>query len=211
MTKKEKYKIALKYFAETMPIVGTELNFSTAFQLLIAVILSAQCTDKRVNIITEKLFEKYPDAEKMSLATHKEIFQLISSCTYPNSKANYLIETSKIICDKFSDVVPSSFGELVKLPGVGRKTANVILSVLFREPKMPVDTHVFRVSKRLGLVSKDATLLQTEQELVSKIPAEIIPDAHHWLILFGRYICSARNPKCDTCKLNSICIYYKNK
>lgn len=211
MTKKQRYKIALKYFAETMPIVATELNFSSPFQLLIAVILSAQCTDKRVNIITEKLFERYPDAPKMSHATHNEIFQLISSCTYPNSKANYLIETSKIITEKFSNVVPISFEDLLILPGVGRKTANVILSVLFREPKMPVDTHVFRVSKRLGLVRKDATLLQTERELVRNIPKDIIPDAHHWLILFGRNTCTARNPKCDTCSLISICTIGEKK
>lgn len=211
MTKKQRYKIALKYFAETMPIVGTELNFSTAFQLLIAVILSAQCTDKRVNIITEKLFEKYPDAEKMSQATNEEIFQLISSCTYPNSKANYLIQTSKIITEKYKGVVPVSFDDLLKLPGVGRKTANVLLSVLYREPKMPVDTHVFRVSKRLGLVSKEATVLQTEQELVSNISKDVIPDAHHWLILFGRNTCTARNPKCDTCSLISICTIGEKK
>lgn len=207
MTKKERYKKVIDYFSKTMPLVTTELNFKSPFQLLIAVILSAQCTDKRVNIITITLFDKYPDAKSMSKASEDDIFEIIKSCTYPNSKAKYLLQTATILIQKYKGEIPKTSKELEALPGVGRKTANVILTVLYREPKMPVDTHVFRVSKRLGLVSKTANIIQTEKELEKNFPDNIIPDAHHWLILFGRNVCSARNPKCDKCNLKLICIY----
>ena len=183
MTKKERYNKIINYFKENMPIVSTELNFNSDFQLLIAVILSAQCTDKRVNMVTDALFAKFPDAKSMSLVSEKEIFEFIKSCTYPNAKAKHIYETSKILSENYNGELPRSSEELQKLPGVGRKTANVIAAVLFREPKMPVDTHVFRVSKRIGLVPETATILQTELELEKNIPNKIIPDAHHWLIL----------------------------
>lgn len=205
MTSKERYKNILNWFSKNMPIVSTELNFSTEFQLIVAVILSAQCTDKRVNLITPSLFSKYPDAKTMSKAEEKDIFEYIKSCTYPNSKAKYIREMSKIIFEKYNGKIPTTTEELQKLPGVGRKTANVFVAVLFREPKMPVDTHVFRVSKRLGLVNENSNLLQTELELEKNIPAQVIPDAHHWFILHGRYVCTARNPKCKECGLKTWC------
>ncbi len=209
MTKKERYKNLLAWFRENMQSSQTELKFETPFQLLVAVILSAQCTDKRVNIITKELFKHYPDALTMSKASKEDIFNLIKSCSYPNNKTKYLYETSKILVNKYNQEVPKTVEELQKLPGVGRKTANVILSVLYHEPKMPVDTHVFRVSKRIGLTTNAKTPLQAEKQLIKSIPKEDIPDAHHWLILHGRYVCTARNPKCLSCGISAFCKFYQ--
>ncbi|MDR2836106.1 MAG: endonuclease III [Bacteroidales bacterium] len=207
MTKKERYKKVIDWFEKNMSIVSTELNYNTDFQLLVAVILSAQCTDKRVNLITPELFKSFPNAEKMSHANVEEIYNLIKSCTYPNAKAKHISEMAKIVHEKYNGKISSDTEELQKLPGVGRKTANVIAVVLFRQAKMPVDTHVFRVSKRIGLADKKSTILQTELELEKNIPPEIIPDAHHWLILHGRYVCVARNPKCAECGIKEFCRY----
>lgn len=187
----------------------TELMFENPFQLLVAVILSAQCTDKRVNQITRELFRNYPDAKSMSLASAEEIFEIIKSCSYPNNKAKYLAETSRLIYEKYNGFVPNDYDELRKLPGVGRKTAHVIQAVLFNEPKMPVDTHVFRVANRIGLTTNAKTPLQVEKQLVKFIPKQDIPKAHHWLILHGRYICTARNPKCLNCGISQFCEFYQ--
>lgn len=209
MTKKERYEKVLKWFKENMKFSQTELEFETPFQLLVAVILSAQCTDKRVNLITKELFKHYPDPLSMSKATEIEIFNLIKSCSYPNNKTKYLLETSKILVKKYNQELPRKIEELRTLPGVGRKTAHVILSVLYKEPKMPVDTHVFRVSSRIGLTTNAKTPLQAEKQLTKYIPQEDIPDAHHWLILHGRYICIARNPQCLKCGISAFCKFYQ--
>jgi endonuclease-3 len=209
MTIKEKYKYVLDYFRENIKLAETELDYQNDFQLLVAVILSAQCTDKRVNLITPALFNDYPDAKTMSFASPEVIFEYIKSCTYPNNKAKYLAQTAKILTEKYDGKVPEDVDELQKLPGVGRKTAHVIASVLFRQPKMPVDTHVFRVSARIGLTKNAKTVLQTEKQLVKHIPEKDIPDAHHWLILHGRYVCTARNPKCKTCGISIYCDFYQ--
>ena len=209
MTTKERYKNVLEWFRENVKIAETELHYGTDFQLLVSVILSAQCTDKRVNMITPKLFEDYPDAETMSCATPEVIYEYIKSCTYPNSKAKHLCETAKMLMHDFERKVPDDVNKLQKLPGVGRKTANVIAAVLFNQPKMAVDTHVFRVSERIGLTNNSKNVLQTEKQLVKYIPKKDIPDAHHWLILHGRYICTARSPKCNTCGLTSFCNFYQ--
>lgn len=192
-----------------MKLAETELDFKTHFQLLVAVILSAQCTDKRVNIITPKLFADYPDAETMSKAEPEVIFEYIRSCTYPNAKANHLNGMAKMLWNEYNGVVPDDVEKLQKLPGVGRKTAHVIASVLFRQPKMAVDTHVFRVSARIGLSTNAKNVLQTEKQLVKYIPESDIPDAHHWLILHGRYVCTARNPKCASCGISAFCKFYQ--
>ncbi len=209
MEKKERYRKVLDWFSKNILIAETELMFENPFQLLVAVILSAQCTDKRVNQITRELFRIYPDAKSMSLASVEEIFELIKSCSYPNNKAKYLAETSKLIFEKYNGTVPNNYDELRKLPGVGRKTAHVIQAVLFNEPKMPVDTHVFRVANRIGLTTNAKTPLQVEKQLVKFIPKEDIPKAHHWLILHGRYICTARNPKCLKCGISEFCKFYQ--
>lgn len=209
MTTKERYKLVLDYFRQNMKLAETELDYKNGFQLLVAVILSAQCTDKRVNIITPALFADYPDAHVMKNASAEVIFEYIKSCTYPNNKAKHIAETAKIISEKFNGEIPEDVEELQKLPGVGRKTAHVIAAVLFRQPKMPVDTHVFRVSARIGLSSNAKTVLQTEKQLVKHISPKDIPDAHHWLILHGRYVCMARNPKCATCGISAYCKFYQ--
>ena len=209
MTTKERYKHVLQWFRNNMKLAETELDFGSHFQLLVAVILSAQCTDKRVNIITPALFKDYPDAETMSNASPEVIFDYIKSCTYPNNKAKHLSEMAKMLLEKHNGVVPEDVEDLQKLPGVGRKTAHVIASVLFRQPKMPVDTHVFRVSARIGLSTNAKTVLQTEKQLVKFIPKADIPDAHHWLILHGRYVCTARSPKCATCGISAYCKFYQ--
>lgn len=209
MTKKERFQNVLGYFRENMKLAETELDFKTHFQLLVAVILSAQCTDKRVNIITPKLFADYPDAETMSKAEPEVIFEYIRSCTYPNAKANHLNGMAKMLWNEYNGVVPDDVEKLQKLPGVGRKTAHVIASVLFRQPKMAVDTHVFRVSARIGLSTNAKNVLQTEKQLVKYIPESDIPDAHHWLILHGRYVCTARNPKCASCGISAFCKFYQ--
>jgi len=192
-----------------MPVAETELVYSNSFQLLVAVILSAQCTDKRVNIITPPLLAKYPTAEIMANASPELIFEFIKSCSYPNNKAKHLYGMARMLTNDFNGVVPQNIDELRKLPGVGRKTANVIAAIVFNKPVMPVDTHVFRVSARIGLSTNAKTPLETEKQLVRYIPKHLIPLAHHWLILHGRYICTARSPKCRECGISDYCKYYK--
>lgn len=211
MTKKQRYDFVLDYFQQHIPDAETELLYDNPFQLLVAVILSAQCTDKRVNLTTPAIFAKYPGPEEMAGATFDELFPLIRSISYPNNKTKHLIGMANMLLEKFSGNVPMTVDELVQLPGVGRKTANVITSVIDRQPNMAVDTHVFRVSKRLSLVSAKATTpLAVEKELIKHIPQEMIHKAHHWLILHGRYVCLARNPKCELCGLKDICLYFDN-
>lgn len=191
-----------------MPVAETELHYESPFELLVAVILSAQCTDKRVNLITPRLFKQYPTAEVMARAEVEDIFELIRSVSYPNAKAKYLVATSKLLVERFCGEVPESREELMKLPGVGRKTANVIASVIYGRPTMAVDTHVFRVANRIGLTTNSKTPLETELTLVRYIPESLIPKAHHWLILHGRYVCVARKPHCSECGLAPYCRYY---
>lgn len=206
MTKKELYDKVIAYFQEAMPIAETELHYENPFQLLVAVILSAQCTDKRINQVTPKLFEDYPTAEVMAEATPEVIYEYIRSVSYPNSKARHLVETARMLIKEFDGKVPATGEELERLPGVGRKTANVVQAVVFQKAKMAVDTHVFRVSHRIGLVSSRCTTpLSVEKELIRNIPANIIPTAHHWLILHGRYVCQSRRPRCEECGLLGIC------
>ena len=202
---KERYKKLIEYFAENNPDASSELNYENEFQLLVAVVLSAQCTDKRVNMVTPALFQRYGSAEAMSHAAVDDILALIKSISYPNSKAKHLSEMSKKIVSDFGGVVPRTMEELQQLPGVGRKTANVMMAVAFGKPAMPVDTHVFRVAARIGLVANAKTPLDTEQQLTKNIPAKWLSTAHHWLLLHGRYVCTARNPKCDTCGLRGFC------
>lgn len=211
MTKKERYQYILDYFEKAAPNAETELLYDNPYQLLVAVILSAQCTDKRVNLTTPALFQKFSTPEELSKAESDEVFALIKSISYPNNKAKHLIGMAKLLQSDFGGSVPMTVDELIKLPGVGRKTANVITSVIDNQPNMAVDTHVNRVSKRLGLVPKTATTpLAVEKQLVKYIPEHLIHKAHHWLILHGRYICTARNPKCSDCKLSTICYFFKN-
>ena len=199
----------IAWFREHRPVAETELHFRDPFQLLVAVILSAQCTDKRVNLLTPALLAAYPTPEKMAAATTDEILEYIKSCSYPNSKAGYLKGMSEMLVRDFGGRVPDNIRDLQKLPGVGRKTANVIAAVIFNKPAMAVDTHVFRVARRIGLTHNARTPLETERQLVEHIPEELIPLAHHWLILHGRYICVARKPKCETCGLKAYCKYYQ--
>ncbi len=209
MTRKERYQFVIDYFQEYAPEAETELLYDNPFQLLVAVILSAQCTDKRVNLTTPAIFARYPDAESLSQATFDELFPLIRSISYPNNKTKHLIGMANMLVHDFNAEVPLTVEELVKLPGVGRKTANVITSVIDQQPNMAVDTHVFRVSARIGLTLNAKTPLQAEQQLIKYFPKELIHKAHHWLILHGRYICVARNPKCDSCGLQRACKYYQ--
>jgi len=209
MTKKEKYKFVTDYFEEYSPEPETELVYSSPYQLLVAVILSAQCTDKRVNVTTPFIFEKYPDVGALSRTTFEELFPLIKSISYPNNKTKHLIGMAQKVMNDFEGEIPMTVQQLVTLPGVGRKTANVITSVVEKQPNMAVDTHVFRVSRRIGIVSsKASTPLAVEKELVKNFPPELIHKAHHWLILHGRYICLARNPKCKECGLQQACNYF---
>ena len=208
MTRKERYEAVISWFEEHMPVAETELHYESPFELLVAVILSAQCTDKRVNLITPRLFKQYPTAEVMARAEVEDIFELIRSVSYPNAKAKYLVATSKLLVERFCGEVPESREELMKLPGVGRKTANVIASVIYGRPTMAVDTHVFRVANRIGLTTNSKTPLETELTLIRYIPESLIPKAHHWLILHGRYVCVARKPHCSECGLASYCRYY---
>ena len=208
MTRKERYEAVISWFEEHMPVAETELHYESPFELLVAVILSAQCTDKRVNMITPRLFKQYPTAEVMARAEVEDIFELIRSVSYPNAKAKYLVATSKLLVERFCGEVPESREELMKLPGVGRKTANVIASVIYGRPTMAVDTHVFRVANRIGLTTNSKTPLETELTLVRYIPESLIPKAHHWLILHGRYVCVARKPHCSECGLAPYCRYY---
>lgn len=210
MLKKKRYESFISYFLTNFPEPETELNYKDPFQLLVAVVLSAQCTDKRVNLVTPALFERYPDAEALSLSTVEEVFTYIRSISYPNNKSKHLIGLGRMLVGEFLSEIPASIDDLQKLPGVGRKTANVIASVVFNQPAMAVDTHVFRVSHRLGLVPKTATTpLAVEKELIKFIPSELVNKAHHWLILHGRYVCLARSPKCAICKLTDFCKYYE--
>lgn len=211
MILKDKFKFLIEYFEENMPVAESELNFDNPYQLIVAVILSAQCTDKRVNMTTPAFFERFPDAESLSLATIDEIYTLIKSISYPNNKAKNLIGMAKVLVEDYGGVIPDDVDELQKLPGVGRKTANVILSVIFNKPAMAVDTHVFRVSARIGLTKNAKTPLEAERQLVKNIPDDIIPKAHHWLILHGRYVCNARKPKCDKCGITMICDHFLGK
>ena len=206
MTKRERYAYILDYFREQMPVVTTELEFGSAFQLLCATLLSAQCTDKRINQVTPALFARFPDAKSMAKAEPEDVFEYIRSVSYPNSKAKHLVEMARMVVSDFGGEVPSDMDDLVKLPGVGRKTANVMQAVWFGRAAMAVDTHVFRVSHRLGLVPATAnTPLKVEQELMKNIPADDVPDAHHWLLLHGRYICTSRKPHCEKCPFDGIC------
>lgn len=206
MKRQERYDKLVAYFQKAMPIARTELHYEDPFQLLVAVMLSAQCTDKRINLVTPHLFEDYPNAESMSLSTPEVIYEYIKSVSYPNSKAKHLVEMAQMLMKEFEGRVPSTMEELTKLSGVGRKTANVVLSVAFHQAAMAVDTHVFRVSHRIGLVPSSCTTpLSVERMLVKHLPEETIRDAHHWLILHGRYVCTALKPKCEQCGLLEIC------
>ena len=206
MRKQELYNKVIEYFEKAMPVAETELHYSNPFELLIAVILSAQCTDKRVNMITPPLFHDFPTPEVLAASTPEVIFEYIRSVSYPNNKAKHLVGMAKMLVSEYNSTVPDTLEKLVKLPGVGRKTANVIQSVVFNKAAMAVDTHVFRVSHRIGLVPKSCTTpLATENYLMKYIPKDIVPKAHHWLILHGRYVCIARSPKCAECGLNGIC------
>ncbi len=212
MTKKEKFAAVIRYFEQHMPEAQTELHYSNPFELLVAVILSAQCTDKRVNKITEQLFPAFPTPEVLAQASVQEVFEYIKSCSYPNNKAKHLVAMAKMLLEEFNGEIPSDIKQLQKLPGVGRKTANVIASVVFDKPALAVDTHVFRVAHRLGLVTAKATTpLEVEKQLVKYIPKNKIAIAHHWLILHGRYVCLARKPKCNECGLTAICDFYRTK
>jgi len=211
MTLKERYSKTISYFMETMPAPRTELTYTDPFGLIVAVILSAQCTDKRVNIITPPLLDKYPDAGSMAKAEPSEIFEFIKSCSFPNNKAKHLAGMARMLVNEFNGIVPSDPSELQRLPGVGRKTANVVASVVYRKPVMAVDTHVFRVAARIGLTVDSKTPLETERQLVKYIPEELLSIAHHWLILHGRYVCMARKPLCEECGLKDFCRFYSEK
>ncbi|HMU44756.1 MAG TPA: endonuclease III [Chitinophagaceae bacterium] len=212
MTRKERYAFVIDYFTQHMPVAETELEFQDPYELLVAVILSAQCTDKRVNMTTPAIFKKYPDVQSMSKATFEELFPFIKSISYPNNKTKHLIGMAQKVVSNFKGKIPMTVDELTQLPGVGRKTANVITSVIDRQPNMAVDTHVFRVSKRIGLVPQSVTTpLAVEKELVKNIPENLIHKAHHWLILHGRYTCLARSPKCEECGLQPVCRYFKQE
>ena len=208
MTRKERYKDFVEYFSKNQPDAETELHYGSAFQLLVAVILSAQCTDKRINAVTPALFERFPTPQSLANASIEEVFSYIRSVSYPNNKAKHLVGMAKMLVDNFNSEVPATQDELQKLPGVGRKTANVIVSVVFDAPAIAVDTHVFRVADRIGLTNKARTPLAVEKQLVEFLPEEVLGVAHHWLILHGRYICIARSPKCEICPISWFCKYY---
>ncbi|MFN2438334.1 MAG: endonuclease III [Chitinophagaceae bacterium] len=209
MNRKERFQFTINYFQEVLPAPETELKFQNTYQLLCAVILSAQCTDKRVNITTPVLFARYPDVKSLSMAEYEELFDIIKSISFPGNKSRHLIGMAKKIMTEFGGNIPMTVEELVQLPGVGRKTANVITSVIDNQPNMAVDTHVFRVSARIGLTVNAKNPLDTEMQLLKFVPAETVPKFHHWLILHGRYICLARKPKCPECGLQPVCIYFQ--
>ena len=211
MEKKELFERVISYFQKEMPIAETELDYKTPYELLVAVILSAQCTDKRVNQITPDLLKRFPTPEQMAEVESAEVFDYIRSCSYPNNKAKHLVGMARMLVSEFGGVVPDDIDELQKLPGVGRKTANVIASVVFNKPAMAVDTHVFRVAARIGLSVNSKTPLETEKQLVEFFPEELLPLAHHWLILHGRYTCLARSPKCEKCGLTNVCAFFRSK
>jgi len=210
MDLKSRFRFVLNYFATHQPVAETELKYANPYQLLVAVILSAQCTDKRVNQITPPFFERFPTADSLAIATQEEVFSLIRSCSYPNNKSKNLLGMAQMLIGEFDGVVPSEVEQLTKLPGVGRKTANVIASVVYDKPALAVDTHVFRVSARLGLTKAAKTPLETEKQLLKHIPKPQVAVAHHWLILHGRYVCTARKPKCTECPFTEVCVYYAN-
>jgi len=209
MRKKDLFEYAIQYFEKAIPVAETELHYENPFHLIVAVILSAQCTDKRVNMLTPDLLKKYPTPEKMAAAEPHEIYEYIKSCSYPNNKAKHLVGMSRKLLELFDGKVPDDVNDLQKLPGVGRKTANVIASVVYQKPALAVDTHVFRVAARIGLSTNAKTPLATEMQLMKYLPDELVPKAHHWLILHGRYTCTARNPKCEKCGLTEVCRYYQ--
>jgi len=212
MTRRERYQFVIDYFQKHKPDAATELIYDDPFQLLVAVILSAQCTDKRVNLTTPAIFEMYPDVAALSRADFDSLFPLVKSISYPNNKTRHLLGMARMVMEEYGGRIPMTVEELVKLPGVGRKTANVITSVIDHQPNMAVDTHVLRVSRRIGLVPESAkTPLAVEKILVKQIPARLVHMAHHWLILHGRYICLARGPKCGECGIRPVCKYYKNQ
>jgi endonuclease-3 len=211
MTKKERYEFVINYFQKNLPEAETELEYEDPYELLVAVILSAQCTDKRVNLTTPELFRRFPNVKALSKTNFDELFPYIKSISYPNNKTKHLIAMANMVMEKFQGKIPMTVEELMELPGVGRKTANVVTSVVEQQPNMPVDTHVFRVSKRIGLAPLSAnTPLAVEKELVKNIPEELIHKAHHWLILHGRYVCTARSPKCQQCGVRSACRFYNS-
>lgn len=210
MTRKQRFEFCINYFEENIPLAETELVYHNPYELLVSVILSAQCTDKRVNMTTPAIFNRYPTIKKLADTEFDELFPYIKSISYPNNKTKHLIAMAKMVMEDFDGKIPMTVDELMKLPGVGRKTANVITSVIDAQPNMAVDTHVFRVSARIGLTINAKTPLAAEKQLIEFIPKELIHKAHHWLILHGRYVCVARNPKCDECGLKPVCKYYNN-
>lgn len=207
MTTRQRYEGVIGWFSENMPRAESELHYRDSYQLLVAVILSAQCTDKRINMVTPALFDRFPTPQDMARATAEEIYEYIKSVSYPNNKARNLAAMARMLVDEFAGVVPQDIEQMQRLPGVGRKTANVVGAVMFGKQVMPVDTHVFRVAARIGLTRGAKTPLQTEMQLTANIPGELLPVAHHWLILHGRYVCTARRPKCDTCGIRPFCKY----
>ncbi len=212
MTRKQRYEAFIAYFSKNQPQAETELQYGNPFELLVAVVLSAQCTDKRINMVTPKLFQDFPTPAHLSASHFDELFPYIKTVSYPNNKTKHLLGLGKMLVEDFNSEIPETIEDLQKLPGVGRKTANVITSVIWNQPSMAVDTHVYRVSKRLGLVNQNAnTPLTVEKQLVKHLPKEVIPLAHHWLILHGRYTCLARTPKCESCALTSFCRYFEKK
>jgi endonuclease-3 len=208
LKKKDRFEHFISYFSEHMPVAETELYFDSPYQLLVAVILSAQCTDKRVNIITPPFFKKFPTASALANTSQEEVFELVKSCSYPNNKSKNLLGMAKMLVEKFDEIVPDQIDQLQRLPGVGRKTANVIASVIFNKPAMAVDTHVFRVAERIGLTTKAKNPLDSERQLIRYLPENTIPKAHHWLILHGRYVCKARKPLCFECGVKDFCQWY---
>ncbi len=211
MTRKERYQKVIDYFKKNMPVAKTELSYTNTYELIVATILSAQCTDKRVNIITPPFFDKFPTLEALAVAQQENVFEVIKSCSYPNNKAKSLVGMAKGVMERFNGEIPKDLNDLQTLPGVGRKTANVVASVAFNTPAIAVDTHVFRVAKRIGLSHNAKTPLETEKQLMQFLPKDLWAIAHHWFILHGRYICIARKPKCPECGLKEFCKYYKNK
>ncbi len=210
MLKQERFTQVLAWFQKNQPVAETELHYSSPYELLVAVILSAQCTDKRVNMITPALFKAFPQPEVMAVASPDDVLTYIKSISYPNNKARHLVGMAKMLVNDFRGILPSDIAELQKMPGVGRKTANVIASVIFNKPALAVDTHVFRVSARLGLTTNSTTPLETEKQLMKYIPGNLVAIAHHWLILHGRYVCLARKPLCEKCGLKAYCKYYSS-
>ena len=205
LSEKQRFQKVLAWFAENMPVAESELHYSNPFELLCAVMLSAQCTDKRVNMVTPALFAAYPTAETMAKATAEEVLRYVKSVSYPNAKAQHLVGMAQRLVEAYNGEVPSNIEDLQTLPGVGRKTANVVCAVIWNQPTMAVDTHIFRVSERIGLTTNSKSPLETEKQLVKYIPAEVIPKAHHWLLLHGRYVCKARKPLCETCGIKPYC------